>query len=114
GGGSLLEFDWDTLDYRPAMAAQMPTLFSDGKTFTLTLRKDLKWSDGSPVTVDDFQFAYDQASREDNRYVQLDILQDIASFRTPDPHTIEIALKAAKPRDVALGIVNIVGPVPKS
>src|ERR1700730_11210309 len=68
GGGGLLSFDWDTLDYRPAMATQMPTVSSDGKTFTLTLRKDLKWSDGSPVTVDDFQFAYDQASRADNRY----------------------------------------------
>jgi peptide/nickel transport system substrate-binding protein len=114
GGGSLLAFDWDALDYRPAMATALPRLSTDGKTFTFTLRDDLKWSDGSTVTVDDFQFAYDQASREDNRYVQLDLLQDIATFRTPGPHTIEIALKDPRPRDVALGIVNIVGPVPKN
>ncbi|MCA1644533.1 MAG: ABC transporter substrate-binding protein [Chloroflexi bacterium] len=114
GGGGLLAFDWDTLDYRPAMATGLPKVSADGKTFTFTLRGNLKWSDGSAVTVDDFQFAYDQASREDNRYVQLDLLQDIAMFRTPDPHTIEIVLKAAKPRDVALGLVNIVGPIPKS
>ncbi len=114
GGGSLLAFDWDALDYRPAMATAMPKVSADGKTFTFTLRNDLKWSDGSAVTVDDFKFAYDQASREDNRYVQLDLLQDIATFRTPDSHTIEIALKDPKPRDVALGLVNIVGPVPKN
>jgi len=114
GGGGLLAFDWDALDYRPAMATALPKVSADGKTFTFTLRTDLKWSDGSAITVDDFQFAYDQASREENRYVQLDLLQDIATFRTPDAHTIEVALKDAKPRDVALGIVNIIGPVPKS
>jgi peptide/nickel transport system substrate-binding protein len=113
GGGALLAFDWDTLDYRPAMATGMPTVSSDGKTFTFVLRNDLKWSDGTAVTVDDFQFAYDQASREDNRYVQLDILQDIASFRTLDRQTIEATLKSAMPRDVSLGIVNIITPVPR-
>src|SRR5438552_5851286 len=102
GGGALLTFDWEALTYRPAMASEMPKVSQDGKTFTFTLRDDLRWSDGSPVTVDDFQFAYDQASREDNRYVQLDILQDIAAFRTLDKRTLEIALKDAKPRDVAL------------
>ncbi len=114
GGGALLAFDWDALDYRPAMATALPTVSADAKTFSFTLRTDLKWSDGSAITVEDFQFAYDQASREDNRYVQLELLQDIASFRTPDAHTIDITLKDAKPRDVALSIVNIVGPVPKS
>jgi peptide/nickel transport system substrate-binding protein len=113
GGGGLLAFDWDTLDYRPAMATQLPRVSPDGKTFTMTLRNDLKWSDGSAVTVDDFQFAYDQASRDENRYVQLDIVQDIASFRTPDQHTIEVTLKSAMPRDVSLGIVNVIGPIPK-
>jgi peptide/nickel transport system substrate-binding protein len=114
GGGALLAFDWDSLTYRPAMATDMPKVSEDGKTFTFTLRDNLKWSDGSALTVNDFQFAYDQASREDSRYVQLDIVQDIAAFRTPDQRTIEVVLKDAKPRDVALGIVNVVGPVPRS
>jgi peptide/nickel transport system substrate-binding protein len=114
GSGALLAFDWEALTYRPAMATDLPKVSQDGKTFTFTLRDDLKWSDSSPVTVDDFQYAYDQASREDNRYVQLDILQDIAAFRTLDKRTLEIVLKDAKPRDVALGIVNVVAPVPKS
>ncbi|HET6317748.1 MAG TPA: ABC transporter substrate-binding protein [Chloroflexota bacterium] len=113
GSGGLLAFDWDSLTYRPAMARDMPRVSQDGKTFTFTLRDDLKWSDGSPVTVDDFQFAYDQASREENRYVQLDIVQDIASYRSVDKSTIEVTLRESKPRDVALGIANVIGPVPK-
>src|SRR5207302_7434470 len=56
GGGALLAFDWEALTYRPAMASEMPKVSQDGKTFTFTLRDDLKWSDGSPVSVDDFQF----------------------------------------------------------
>jgi peptide/nickel transport system substrate-binding protein len=113
GGGNLLQFDWNALAYRPAMARDMPRVSSDGKTFTFQLRDDLKWSDGSPITVDDYVFAYEQASRDDSRYVQLDIVQDIASFRALDKTTIEVALREAKPRDVALGIANVIGPVPK-
>ena len=113
GGGALLAFDWDALDYRPAMARQMPQASSDGKTYTFALRDDLKWSDGSPLTAEDFQFAYDQASREDNGYVQLSLLQDVAAYRTPDRQTIQVALKEARPRPVALGLVNVITPVPK-
>jgi peptide/nickel transport system substrate-binding protein len=113
GAGALLGFDWETLDYRPAMATALPTVSADGRTFIFTLRDDLKWSDGSPLSVADFQFAYEQASRDDNHYVQLDIMQEIAAFRTPDRRSIEVGLKEARPRDVALGIVNVVGPIPK-
>jgi hypothetical protein len=96
------------------MATAMPTVSVDAKTYTFTLRDDLKWSDGSAITVDDFQFAYDQASREDNRYVQLDLLQEIAAYRTPEAHTIEVTLKDPKPRDVALGLVKSSGPSRKT
>ncbi|PTX61780.1 oligopeptide transport system substrate-binding protein [Melghirimyces profundicolus] len=30
----------------------------DKKTYTFTLRKDAKWSDGSPVTAEDFEYAW--------------------------------------------------------
>jgi peptide/nickel transport system substrate-binding protein len=91
----------------------MPQISSDGKTFTFTLRDDLKWSDGSPLTAEDFQFAYDQASREDNAYVQLGLVQDIAAYRTPDKRTIQVTLKEARALPVAFGVVNVITPVPK-
>ncbi|MBV9543468.1 MAG: hypothetical protein JOY61_03715, partial [Chloroflexi bacterium] len=111
--GGLLDFDWDALDYKPGMAIEMPRVSADSKTYTFTLRNDLKWSDGSPVTVDDFVFAYENASKEENKYVGLDTLQDIASFRAPDQNTLEVTLKEAKPRDLALGVASSIGPVPK-
>lgn len=38
----------------PALAESLPKISPDGKTYTLTLRKGLKYSDGSPVKATDF------------------------------------------------------------
>jgi peptide/nickel transport system substrate-binding protein len=39
----------------PGLAEDMPTISKDGKTYELTLRKGLKYSDGSPVKASDFE-----------------------------------------------------------
>jgi peptide/nickel transport system substrate-binding protein len=39
----------------PGLAEDMPTISKDGKTYELTLRKGLKYSDGSPVKATDFE-----------------------------------------------------------
>jgi peptide/nickel transport system substrate-binding protein len=39
----------------PGLAEDMPTISEDGKTYELTLRKGLKYSDGSPVKASDFE-----------------------------------------------------------
>ena len=109
--GGLLEFDANTLEYKPDMAREY-RVSPDGKTFTFTLRDDLKWSDGTPITVDDFLYAYEQASNPENDYVGLDDVQRIASFTAPDPKTIVVALKEVYARDVATGVANSIAPVP--
>jgi peptide/nickel transport system substrate-binding protein len=38
----------------PGLAESLPKISSDGKTYTLTLRKGLKYSDGTPVKASDF------------------------------------------------------------
>ena len=40
----------------PALAEAMPEVTDDGKTYTLTLRDGLKYSDGSPVKANDFEY----------------------------------------------------------
>src|ERR671914_1389687 len=39
----------------PGLAEEMPTVSEDGTTYELTLRKGLKYSDGSPVKASDFE-----------------------------------------------------------
>jgi peptide/nickel transport system substrate-binding protein len=43
---------------QPNFATKAPEISSDGLTYTFTLRSDIKWSDGSPVTPDDVVFTY--------------------------------------------------------
>jgi peptide/nickel transport system substrate-binding protein len=45
----------------PAAADAMPKVSSDGKTYGFTLRKGLKYSDGTPVKASDFEHAIQRA-----------------------------------------------------
>lgn len=55
----------------PVLAKEIPTvenggLSADGKTITINLRDDITWSDGEPLTADDFVFTYDMIMSEKN------------------------------------------------
>jgi peptide/nickel transport system substrate-binding protein len=45
----------------PGLATGMPKITNGGKTYTLTLRKGLKYSDGTPVKASDFAYAIERA-----------------------------------------------------
>jgi peptide/nickel transport system substrate-binding protein len=45
----------------PGLAQEFPTVSSDGRTYTLTLRKGLTYSDGSAVKASDFPYAIERA-----------------------------------------------------
>src|SRR5579864_5527311 len=51
----LLYFDAPTQTVKPALAESW-TNSPDGKTWTFKLRKNLRWSDGQPLTADDVVF----------------------------------------------------------
>jgi peptide/nickel transport system substrate-binding protein len=44
----------------PGLAEGMPKISNGGKTYTLTLRKGLKYSDGTPVKASDFPYAIER------------------------------------------------------
>jgi peptide/nickel transport system substrate-binding protein len=52
---TLLNLDSPTQDLKPGLAESW-TNSPDGKTWTITLRKNLRWSDGEPLTADDVVF----------------------------------------------------------
>jgi peptide/nickel transport system substrate-binding protein len=45
----------------PALAEALPQISKDGKTYTLTLRNGLKYSDGTPVKASDFTASIERA-----------------------------------------------------
>jgi peptide/nickel transport system substrate-binding protein len=45
----------------PALAAALPTVTNGGKTYTMTLRKNLVYSNGKPVKASDFTYSVERA-----------------------------------------------------
>jgi peptide/nickel transport system substrate-binding protein len=48
--------DWETLNTIPILADSLPKMSEDRLSYEVSIRKDAKFSDGKPVTADDFIF----------------------------------------------------------
>lgn len=48
----------DTFDFTPNLAESLPEMSNEGKTWTWKIRKDLKWSDGTPINAHDFEYSW--------------------------------------------------------
>lgn len=44
----------------PALAEDLPDVSEDGKTYTLTMRQGMKYSDGTPIKASDFTYAIER------------------------------------------------------
>jgi oligopeptide transport system substrate-binding protein len=90
--------------------AESWTTSPDGLVWTFTLRPDLRWSNGDPLTAEDFVYSFrrqvDPAVAADNAFL-LDSIVNATAINTgaekdlsklgveaPDPRTVRITLKA--------------------
>ena len=93
-------------------AAETWTVSADGKVYTFKLRADGKWSDGSPVTADDFVFSWrrlvDAATAAEYAYMLAPVVnaEDITAgkkkpeelgIKAIDATTVEVTLNAPTP-----------------
>jgi len=90
--------------------AESWTASPDGKVWTFTLRPDLQWSNGDPLTAEDFVYSFrrqvDPAVAADNAFLLASIVnaeeinhgaeKDLTKLgvEAPDPRTLRITLKA--------------------
>jgi len=65
GHDTLLYWDYAADKVVPNIARDFK-MADDGKSFTLYLRKGMKWSDGAPFTADDFMFWYEDMSENED------------------------------------------------
>ena len=91
-------FDGD-LNPQPVLVTEIPTvenggISEDGLTITLTLRDDIVWSDGEPITSEDFLFTYDMYNAPGNipntRYPYGVDEGVITSVEAPDERTVVV------------------------
>jgi len=79
------------------IATGPPKISSDGLTFTFSLRKDVMFTDGHPLTSDDVRFTYDlsfdpkyKAVKSQSRATYEQYIQEL---QNPDPYTFIVKLK---------------------
>jgi peptide/nickel transport system substrate-binding protein len=106
----LLNYDENTLELEPNWAESY-TISDDGLTFIFVLRDNLQWSDGEPLTAQDYEWTYQQAIKPENEYPYLSQLEFIDSVTAVDDHTLEI--KITEVYAPALGQVDLLTPLPK-
>jgi len=62
---------------QPGVAKEMPKESNGGKTLTIKLRKDAKWSNGDPVTAHDFEYAWKRVVNPDTASEYAYIMYDL-------------------------------------
>jgi peptide/nickel transport system substrate-binding protein len=94
---SLLTRDPATREFLP-YAAQSYEVSEDGLTITMKLRPELRWSDGTPITSQDFLFYYTGVTDpevESPRYNDFFIGEEKILLEAPDPETLVWTLPTA-------------------
>jgi peptide/nickel transport system substrate-binding protein len=79
----------------PKLLTEMPSIenggvSADGKVLTMKLRDDIKWSDGTPITADDFIFTYQMYIDPKNTVNSSYPYDKVEKMEAPDPHTVVI------------------------
>lgn len=106
---------WDTLIWRdPATGEFKPLLatawaWKDDTTLSFTLRTDVKWHNGAPLTVDDAVYTFNRISDSDAKIGIPNNVRWIASAEKTGDNTFDLKLKTAFP--AALEYVSALLPI---
>ena len=79
----------------PKLVTEIPSvenggLSADGKTITMNLRSDVKWSDGTSLTSQDFKFTQEMYVSPNNAVASAYPYDMIETIETPDAQTLVI------------------------
>lgn len=86
---ALLDMDKDTFELKPQLAESYE-VSDDHLTYTFYMRKDAKFSDGTPVTARDVKFTFDTIQNPQNETADLrNYYQDVTNVELLDDHTIQ-------------------------
>lgn len=119
------------VDGHPAPGVAEKWENKDFKVWTFRLRKDAKWSDGTPVTAEDFVYSWQRLAKPNTaspyasylQYGHIANIDDIIAGKKPvtdlgvkaiDANTFEVTLSEPVPYFYKLLVHPSVSPVPKS
>ncbi|MFE0206026.1 ABC transporter substrate-binding protein [Streptomyces sp. NPDC058985] len=81
------------LKLKPALAAALPKIADGGLTYTYTLRKGVKFSDGEPLTAQDVVYTYRTVLDEKTNYTARSELDAVKDVRATGDDTVVFTLK---------------------
>src|SRR5262245_34076891 len=109
--GGMTRYDPVSLEPIPNMAERWE-IGADRVTYSWYLRRDIKWSDGKPLTSEDWLWTFQQAARPENKYpYKTNAIDPIAELTAPDPYRVVVKLK--EPLVVGLEQADPPAPLPK-
>lgn len=76
-------------------AAKSHSVSEDGKVYTFKLDQNAKWSDGKPVTAENFRYAYERVIETNSPFSYL--LEPVKETKVIDDETLQIELKRPTP-----------------
>jgi len=91
----LVEMDAKTGELAPALAESWKT--TDGKTWTLALRKGVKFHDGSDFTAEDAKYSIERTQDPAVGHLKAQDFAVVESVQTPDAYTLVLKLSAVRP-----------------
>lgn len=107
---SLLKVDPQDGHLLPGLAERWQ-VSEDGKTFEFTLRRNVKWHDGVPLTADDVVFTLEALSDPDVRVIPAADFGAIQEISAPDGRTVRVTF--SEPYCAALTYIGTMAILPK-
>jgi peptide/nickel transport system substrate-binding protein len=92
------EYDENNNPY-PVLVSELPTvenggISADGTVLTLKVREGVTWSDGEPLTADDFVFTWEMAIAPSNTVATSYPYSEAVSVTAPDSETVVVTFAA--------------------
>lgn len=83
------------------------SISEDGKVWTFTLRDDIRFTDGQPLTAEDVVYTFETTAQSAST-ADLHIMKEVTA---PQPYTVQFTLQ--QPQSTFVNIVTRIGIVPK-
>ena len=92
------------------VAAEEPTISEDGKTYTFQLREDAVWSNGEPVTADDFVYAWQKVVAPETAsgyaYMFDGLIQNATEIINDEMDPTELGIKALSDTELEITLMQ--------
>jgi oligopeptide transport system substrate-binding protein len=97
------------VDLVPGQAVAEPEISKDQLTYTFTLRDDILWSDGEPVTAENFVYSWqrivDPATAADYGYI-INMVENAMEIQAGEKDKSELGIKAIDEKTLEIKLVS--------